>query len=36
LWALNRATLEATFLAEDVKAAYRAQWDAFAAGLEPL
>ncbi|HTW84946.1 MAG TPA: adenosine deaminase [Candidatus Sulfotelmatobacter sp.] len=36
LWALNRATLEASFLSAGELARYRAEWDAFAAGLEPL
>jgi adenosine deaminase len=33
LMALNRSTLEATFLAADEKALLRAEWDAFAAAL---
>jgi adenosine deaminase len=33
LWALNLATLEATFLDEREKAAYRSEWAAFAASL---
>jgi adenosine deaminase len=33
LWALNCATLDATFLPEDQKAAYRHEWEAFRASL---
>jgi adenosine deaminase len=33
LWALNVATLEATFLGEAEKAAYRREWEAFRASL---
>ncbi len=33
LWQLNRATLDATFLTDREKAAYRQHWDAFAATI---
>jgi adenosine deaminase len=33
LWALNCATLDATFLADDEKAAYRREWEAFRSAL---
>jgi adenosine deaminase len=33
LWALNCATLDATFLTEDDKAAYRREWEAFRSSL---
>jgi len=33
LWALNVATLEATFLPEQQKAAYRSEWEAFRSSL---
>ena len=33
LWSLNTATLDATFLPEDQKAAYRSEWEAFHSSL---
>lgn len=34
LWQLNLNALEASFLPEDAKAGYRAEWNAFAAQLQ--